>query len=230
MGSTTSNVYFTLTQSEQEVAQATSTTIANSARTSPTDAEPKVTSEGPVPISAVAEPTSGVTTVTTVTKEVSNPILPVGPELAWGAGTFFLLWALMKFVLLKPVMKGMEDRQAKIRADIDAADSARVEADTAVVEYDSSLASARAEATRIIEDARGQGEAKRKELVGAAEAEVAALRATAAEEIAAAKASAMGRIRGDVATIAVGAAGAVVGKQLDVEAHRAAVDTYLSQN
>ncbi len=229
MGSTTSNVYFTLTQSEQEVAQSTSTTIVKEARTAP-GVDPKVTSGGPTPVSAVVEPTQGVVVVAAATTEVSNPILPVGPELIWGAVTFFLLWALMKFVLLKPVMKGMEDRQAKIRADIDAADTAKVGADSAVVEYDASLASARAEATRIIEDSRAQGEAKRKELVGAAEAEVAALRATAAEEIAVAKATAMGRIRGDVASIAVGAAGAVVGKQLDVEAHRATVDSYLSQN
>lgn len=57
--------------------------------------------------------------------EQSNPILPVGPELIWGAACFIVLWALMKFVLLKPVVKIMSDREAKVNGDVAAAEEAR---------------------------------------------------------------------------------------------------------
>ncbi len=158
-----------------------------------------------------------------------NPILPTGLELAYGAATFLILWALMKFVLTKPVLKIMQDRADKIRGDLDAADQARAAADQSIGQYHAALASAKAEATRLIEDARAQGEAKRRELMAAAEADVAAMRAAAAEEVARAKAEALSQLRGDVATIAVDAARAVIGKDLDVATQRPIVDDYLSR-
>lgn len=159
----------------------------------------------------------------------SNPILPVTNELFWAVVTFVALWALMKFVLLPPVQKTMAERDDKIRADLAHAESSAGQADSALAEYEASLASARAEASRIIDDARVQAEAARKEKITAAEAEVAELRAAAAAEVAEAKAAAMASMRDSVASIAVQAAQAVVQKPLDAGAQRAAVDEYLNR-
>jgi F-type H+-transporting ATPase subunit b len=158
-----------------------------------------------------------------------NPILPTAPEFIWGAVTFTILWALMKFVLLKPIQKTMADRADKVRGDIEAADGAKEGATHAIAEYESTLASARVEASRIIDDARAQAEAARKERIAAAEAEVAELRAAAASEVAAAKAEAMAGMRSNVVTIAVQAAEAVVQKPLDVDAQRPIVEEYLNR-
>jgi F-type H+-transporting ATPase subunit b len=163
-------------------------------------------------------------------KQPDNPILPTGLELIYGGASFVVLWALMKFVLTKPVLKIMQDRADKIRGDLEAAEQARAAADQAIAQYNAALASAKAEATRLIEDARAQGEAKRRELMAAADADVAAMRAAAAEEVARAKAEALGQLRGDVATIAVDAAKAVIGKDLDVSSQRPIVDEYLSRS
>ena len=62
----------------------------------------------------------------------------------------------------------------------------------------------------MIDDARAQADAVRKETLGAAEAEVAAERQAAAAEIAAAKVAALAELQGGVASIAVGAAETVV--------------------
>ncbi len=231
MGTTPGNVFLSLAQGEHEGGESkTGEKTSTPAKEAKEGGAETKSGEGGHSTASAGEATAGEAGhSTTATTEVKNPILPVNPELVWGGITFVLLWALMKFVLLKPVVAGMEARKEKIRGDIQAADDAKARADAAKADYQASLASARAEATRIIEDARAAGEAQRRELIAAADAEVAAMRAAAADEIAGAKAEAMTRISGDVASIAVGAAGAVVGKQLDVDAHRATVDQYLSR-
>ena len=95
------------------------------------------------------EGTEGVveTTEEHEAEEASNPILPTTNELFWGGLTFMVLWALMKYVFLPPIVKVMAERDAKIRGDLEAGEHARAQADVAVAEYDQSLLSARAEAS-----------------------------------------------------------------------------------
>lgn len=161
--------------------------------------------------------------------EVDNPILPTGSELVWAVVCFFLLWALMKFWLLKPVVATMTERADKNRADLAAAESARAQAETALADYESSLAGARVEASRIVDDARVQAESARAEVIAAAEADAAQVRAAAAAEVEAAKAAALAELRPNLTAVAVQAAEAVVGRPLDVTAQQAIVDEYLDR-
>lgn len=196
-----------------------------------TTPEPKTTSENTTETTTFGEKVDALAeaNVETAKEEVANPILPVGAELAWGAASFIVLWALMKFVLLKPIMQAMADRAEKVRSDLEAAEQARESATTATSDYEASLTTARAEAGRIIDDARAQAEERRKELIAAAEAEVAQMRAAATADIAAAKAAAMSELRPSLATIAVEAAQSVMGKPLDAAAQRPIVDAYLDR-
>jgi F-type H+-transporting ATPase subunit b len=178
------------------------------------------------PTTIGAEPGAGHETVVA---QPDNPVLPTGPELIWGAATFVLLWILMKYVLLPPIQKTMAARSSKIRDDLDAAETAKDEGLSALAEYESSLASARVEASRIIDDARAQAEEQRKEILATAEADVAQLRSAANAEVAAAKNEALASMRSNVATIAVQAAEAVVQKRLDAVAQRQVVDDYLNR-
>ncbi|MCC5953744.1 MAG: F0F1 ATP synthase subunit B [Acidimicrobiia bacterium] len=159
-----------------------------------------------------------------------NPILPATNELFYAAVTFFLLWALMKWVFLPPLQKVMAERDDKVRGDLDAADHARAEAELARARYDEELSSARAEASRLVEDARGRAEAKRAEILAAAEAEIAELRAAANAEIAEAKAAAITELRQSVASIAVSAAEAVVQHQLDAAAQQRVIEDYVNRS
>lgn len=188
-----------------------------------------VAAEGETPAEGHATSTGTAGETHAVTKEPSNPILPEPFEMASGAIVFVLLWALMKFVLLKPIQQTMADRADRIREDLSTADAAKSQGESAVAEYEASLASARVEASRIIDDARAQAEAKRKELIAAAEAEVGELRSQAAAEVSSAKAEALTSMRASVATIAVQAAEAVVQKRLDEGAQRSIVDEYLNR-
>ena len=210
------SILVTLAQNE------TSTTTAHS--TTAGEAEVKTTSaEGEAHATTTSEGGAHESA------QPSNPILPEPYEFVAGALMFFVLWAAVKFWLLKPITNTMANRAEKVRTDLSTADSAKVQGDAAVAEYEASLASARVEASRIIDDARAQAEAKRKELIAAAEAEVGELRAQAAARVADAKAEALASMRGSVATIAVQAAEAVVQKRLDESAQRSIVDEYLNR-
>ena len=166
---------------------------------------------------------------TTVEKAPANPILPIANELFWGAVCFFGLWALMKFVLLKPVVSTMQARAAKVRDDLDQAERAERELEAAIEQYGAGLSSAKAEATRTIEDARAQADAYRATKLAEAETQVASLRSAAAEEVLTAKADAMAQLRGGVAQIAVDAASAVVQKPLDPAAQMQIIEDYVNR-
>jgi F-type H+-transporting ATPase subunit b len=165
----------------------------------------------------------------TAPDEVNNPILPTGPELVWGAITFCALWALMKWVLLPPVLRTMENREAKVRADLEAADAARAQAEAELDAYEASLLSTKTEAVRIIEDARTKAEGDRKQVLAQAESEVAAQKAQAAQEVAEAKQRAKAELQGSVAGIAIQAAEAVVQKQIDREAQARVIEDYVNR-
>jgi F-type H+-transporting ATPase subunit b len=172
----------------------------------------------------------GLNEHTAETAQPDNPVLPTVNELAWSAAMFVLLWALLKFWLLKPIQRTMAQRAEKIRGDVEAAEAARTQASGALTEYEASLASARVEASRIIDEARTQADEERKRLMAAAEAEVAELRAAANAEVSAAKSEALTSMRSDVTTIAVQAAEIVVQKRLDAGAQRAIVDEFLNRS
>lgn len=165
-----------------------------------------------------------------VTQEPKNPILPTSSEIVWGAITFFILWALMKYVLLPPIMKGIEARAEKIRTDEARAEAAQAEADRLLEEYEASLVTTKAEAVRITEDARAKAEADRREKVAVAEAEAAEIRSRAAHEVADAKAAAKAELTSSITSIAVGAAETVVGRPLDAGAQAQLIEDYVNRS
>lgn len=160
-------------------------------------------------------------------EEVANPILPTSNELFWGALTFALLWTLMRWVLLPPILKVQEERAAKVRADQEAAESAGADAAALQQDYDATMAGVRSEAARVIDDARHAADQRRAEVMASVEAEIAADRARAASEVEAAKGVALDELRLGVGALAVEAARAVVQRDIDGAAQQAAIDDYV---
>lgn len=161
--------------------------------------------------------------------ESPNPILPATNELLWGALSFAaLLAALWKFGI--PAVTSMSnERTQRISNDLHAAETARVEAETVLAEYQRQLAEARAESGRIIEEARQQAEQVRRDLVARAEAEAAEVRQRAAEQAEGERARVMGELRGEVAALAVDLAERVVQSSLDREASLRLIENYINE-
>ena len=156
-----------------------------------------------------------------------NPVLPEANEILWAAIFFVALWMLMKYTLYPKVKKTMDARAAKLNEDHDATDTAAAQLGSVQADYDRALASARADASGVIDEARARAEEYRSSVVGDVETEIAEMKAAAAADIEAARVAALDSLRPDVRTLAVGAASQVLGTRLDEGAQSAAVDTYL---
>lgn len=156
-----------------------------------------------------------------------NPILPAVPEMVWGAIAFGTLWALVKFVLLPPVLKIMAERADQVRSDYDAADVAKSNAGSAATAVADQLVDVRAEAAVVVDAARNEAEAERAKLISAAEADVAELRGAADAEIETARATALAGIRPQVAEVATSAASRVMNRDIDLGSATGIVDRFL---
>ncbi len=156
-----------------------------------------------------------------------NPVIPVGNELLWAALCFFSLWALMKYVLLPPILGRRSEREAAIRADKDAAERAHDDLAKSQMDYDDALMGARAEANAAIDAARAEADEYRSRIQAEADAEIAAQRAEATAEIERAREAALGGMRDDVGDLAVQAASLVVEEPIDASAQQSVIDRAL---
>src|SRR5688572_7767172 len=68
---------------------------------------------------------------------------------------FFILWRLV----WPKITRALDDRDRKIRDEIRAAEEAREQAKAALAQYERELAGAREEASRMIQQAKGQAKA-----------------------------------------------------------------------
>lgn len=71
-------------------------------------------------------------------------------QLIWLAITFVILYLIMSRVVIPRVGGILEDREARIRGDLDKAQELKADADKAMAEYEARLASARKSANEII--------------------------------------------------------------------------------
>ena len=161
--------------------------------------------------------------------EAPNVLLPELNEIIWGAiGFLTVLFFMLKFGF-PAAKRAMTERTAKIQGDLDAAEQAKADAEAVKADYESKVSDAKAEAGRIIEEARQDADRLRADQQARLNDELAAARASAQADIEAAKGQAMAELRGEVATIAIGAAESVVGANLDREAQTRLVEDYINR-
>lgn len=155
-------------------------------------------------------------------------LLPPTNELIAGiiafAVVFFFIWRYA----VPAINRALEQRQAAIAGQIADAEKAKTEAETLLADYKAQLAEARAEANRIVEEARDDAEQVKADIVSKAEQEADQIRAKAREEAMAEKERALSEARSEVGDISVDLAGRIVGESLDAQAHRELIDRYLA--
>jgi F-type H+-transporting ATPase subunit b len=162
-------------------------------------------------------------------QEAPSPILPATDELVWGSISFLVLVFLMRKFAYPAIKSGMEARTERIRGDLDAAESAKSEANGVLESYRAELAGAKAEAGRIIEEARQAADALKKDQASRLQDELAEIRARATADIESAKVQAIADLKGEVAELAVGAASVVVHKNLDPATQTQLIEDYINQ-
>ena len=178
--------------------------------------------------SAAAETTSEETVAET--KTAPNPVNPAKNEMLWAAGSFLVLFVLMRYFLFPRLKKSTEARYASIRANSEGADQVKADAKSDVAEYEKALAAARAEAAGRIDVARQTVDNERNAQLAQVNARIAAARAEADQQNAAARAAAQGDVASAVATVASRVAELALGKAPDAAVVNAAVASAMEGN
>jgi F-type H+-transporting ATPase subunit b len=130
------------------------------------------------------------------------------PQLVWLVISFVLLLILMSRVALPRISAVVEDREQRIRSDIDRADRVKVEADESRAAYEKTLADARVKAQAELSAATQSIQAETGKRDAAFMVQLNQRTKAAEDAIAAAKAKAMGDLPG----VASDVAGSVIGK------------------
>lgn len=158
-----------------------------------------------------------------------NPLIPAWYDIV-GSLICFLIILFFFWRLVLPRMKKLLDERAEaIEGNIAKADEAQHKAEALLEEYTEQLADARAEAAKIREQARTDGQKILAELKEQASSEAARITATAQAQIEAERQAAVVSLRGEVGSLAIDLASGVVGEVLsDDTKAQAIVDRFLA--
>lgn len=150
------------------------------------------------------------------------------PALIFQVINFLLLLYLLNRFLFKPLLKMIDERQARIGQGLKDAEQAARDRELARAEREAALDEARREAQSMIARATKIAEDSRNEIVAAARSEAERVTARATAEIQAEKERAMSEIREQVADLAILAAGRLLREEIDGERQRRLVNDFLA--
>ena len=139
-------------------------------------------------------------------------LYPHWQELAVGALAFAILFFFIWKWVLPRVNALLDERRQKIQGELEKAEETRRTADQELADYRTQLAGGREESNRIIEEARRTAGQLRADIEARAERD-----------------RVFQELRAEVAGIAVGLAGRVVGQSLDPKAHQRLIDEYIDE-
>jgi F-type H+-transporting ATPase subunit b len=162
-------------------------------------------------------------------QKAPSPIFPATNEIIWGSISFVVLLVLLYKFAWPGLVAGLAARTERIRSDLDAAETAKSEADHLLSDYKAQLADARNESARIIEEARQAADALRRDQEQRLQTELAQLRERAAADIEGAKRQAIADLKDEVGQLAIGAAEIIVQRNLDRDTQVRLVESYIEQ-
>lgn len=149
--------------------------------------------------------------------------------IVWTIVTFVLLLIVLRKFAWKPLLKALHDRESSIRGSLDQAEGARAEAERILEENRRALARAGEESQKILSEGRALGEKLKQEIVDQANQQSRRIVEQARQEIERDKEKALSQLRGEVASLALQAAGRILNETLDEKKHRALIDESLAK-
>jgi F-type H+-transporting ATPase subunit b len=150
-------------------------------------------------------------------------------ELWWAIVAFIVIVALLYKLAWPAIAKMMAARTTRIENELGVADAARAEALAEAERLQASVGDAEADAAAIVADAHTSAEQLRVSLRERADQEAVELRQRALADIDAQKAQAIADLQAEVASLARGAAEAVVRHNLDDATQASLIDDYINQ-
>jgi F-type H+-transporting ATPase subunit b len=179
----------------------------------------------------------------TVTSEIGREVVRLTTEAEAGplfqvnlfqviiaSANFLLFLAIIWTFAFKPVSKMLADRKDRIEQGLKDAEQARRDRESAEQERLAALQEARREANEIINRAQKVAAETREQDIAATRAELDRMRERATAEIETEKQRAIAELRGEVADLALAAAGRVVGESMTGDRQRKLVDDFLRES
>lgn len=155
-------------------------------------------------------------------------MLEINPGLIfWTIVTFIAVMAVLSKVAWKPLLHALTSREEQIRTALQQAEEAQVEAKKLLEENKRQLAQAEAHAQQAMREGREMGEKLKSEIMEKANTSARAMVEQAKDEIRRERDAALQQLRGEVADLAVAAAGKIIDANLDVNKHRQLVDNVI---
>lgn len=154
--------------------------------------------------------------------------LDVNPGLIlWTVITFLFLLFILAKVAWKPILKSLGDRESFIKESLDKAETARKDAEKMLVDNKASILKAEEEAQKIIEQSREMAEKLKGQILEESKAQAKKMIEDAASEIQRKNTEAFGKLKEQVADIAVNAAEKIIKETLDKEKQINLVSKYI---
>ena len=151
-------------------------------------------------------------------------------KLAFQIVNFLILLYLLNRFLFKPGLKRIDERQQKLTEGLENAEAAARDRELARAEREAAMAEARRDAEAMIQRAAKTAEATSADILAKARTDAEQITARARDEIAAEKDRALAEIRGEVADLALEAAGKLVGSEMNEPTQRRLVEQFLAEN
>lgn len=127
---------------------------------------------------------------------------------------FSLAAAFLGVVVWPKISKALQDREDKIRNSIEEAELAQAQAKKALEQYEKSLAQARAEAQKMLDDAKSQQQAIAAELKLKSDAELTSMREKAKRDIETAKRAAIAEVHEHATELATRMASKILQREI----------------
>lgn len=159
-----------------------------------------------------------------VLPEVNQGIIPMIVSIL----VFVVVFAVLAVKVWPPIVKSLNEREAKIRSEIESAEMARQQAKAALDQYERALADARAQGQRELEKAKALQAQQLSEMRAKADADLAQAKDKAMREIDAAKKIAIQEVYAQGAALSTMVAGRILKRELNASDQQRFVDEALA--
>jgi F-type H+-transporting ATPase subunit b len=147
----------------------------------------------------------------------------------WTLVVFLLLVFILSKVAWKPMLEGLQGREARIRGALDEAHSARDEAHKLRDQFQAEMNKVQDKMREMVEEARRDGQALKDRLVAEGKTEIQTERDRAQREIQSESARVKQELWSQAARLATLVSGKVISRSLTVEDHRGLVDEAVAE-
>ncbi len=162
----------------------------------------------------------------------ANPIAKPNEGFAAGVTAlvlFTIVCAILSVAVWPKIVKGLDERNEKIKGEIAAAEDARKQAKEALNEYEKNLADARAQAQQMLEETKATQNELAAQLKSKAETELNEMREKAKADIESAKKQALDELYSQSVNLATVMAGKILQREVSVNDEQRLMEESLAE-